>query len=51
MQIVEGIPEYLYHYTSLKSAKLILMNKTLRLTSLDNKLNDKKRDFAVLKEI
>lgn len=35
MQIVEGIPEYLYHYTSLKSAKLILMNKTLRLTSLE----------------
>lgn len=34
MKRVEGIPEYLYHYTDLKTLKLILMNKTLRLTSL-----------------
>lgn len=34
MKRVEGIPDFLYHYTDLKTLKLILMNKTLRFTSL-----------------
>lgn len=34
MKEVEGIPKFLYHYTDIKSVKLILMNKTLRFTSL-----------------
>lgn len=34
MKRVKGIPKYLYHYTDLKTLKLILMNKTLRFTSL-----------------
>ena len=48
MRYFEEIPEYLYHYITVATAKLIIKNRTIRFNSLadmDDKQEPKTKEF------